>query len=441
VATAYLAVDRHKLDDKQPLLYRTHDFGKTWTRIVSGIPMGAYVRSVREDPTQAGLLYAATERGVYFSNDDGAHWQSLQLNLPPTPIHDLAIKDGDLIAATHGRSFWILDDLSPVRQAASVHTERAAILLTPAPAVRRHVPDQVERRLPVGDNPPAGAVIDYYLQKAPAENEEVVLEFLDASGQVLKHFSNRRPKDAYAQPAEWTDREEPVDTIPAAAGANRFAWNMHREDPTVLPGAVYGEGLPRGPLLRPGQYQVRLTVAGQSQVVPFVVVLDPRLQGQVSAADLLALEHLALETWQDIDALHRAVNQIRSVRAKLQTLQKWSADEASAQAVVQAGEEKGVYSIAYNSDMSKYGPKTCLTGVTMVWDQYYINAVKAGIAGTWKSDDVWGGIGAGMVKLAKMNPVVPAEVAAGQRDLRLVPEQTVELLHLALQTYLSVLGE
>ncbi len=338
VATAYLAVDRHKLDDKQPLLYRTHDFGKTWTRIVSGIPMGAYVRSVREDPTQAGLLYAATERGVYFSNDDGAHWQSLQLNLPPTPIHDLAIKDGDLIAATHGRSFWILDDLSPVRQAASVHTERAAILLTPAPAVRRHVPDQVERRLPVGDNPPAGAVIDYYLQKAPAENEEVVLEFLDASGQVLKHFSNRRPKDAYAQPAEWTDREEPVDTIPAAAGANRFAWNMHREDPTVLPGAVYGEGLPRGPLLRPGQYQVRLTVAGQSQVVPFVVVLDPRLQGQVSAADLLALEHLALETWQDIDALHRAVNQIRSVRAKLQTLQKWSADEASAQAVVQAGE-------------------------------------------------------------------------------------------------------
>ena len=116
-ATAFVAVDRHTLDDLKPLIYRTHDYGRTWTRIVAGIPEGANVHAVREDPTRAGLLYAGTEMGVYFSMDDGAHWQPLQLNLPPVPIHDLAIKDGDLVAATHGRSFWILDDLSPLRQA------------------------------------------------------------------------------------------------------------------------------------------------------------------------------------------------------------------------------------------------------------------------------------------------------------------------------------
>ena len=115
--TAYAAIDRHKLDDFNPLIYKTHDSGKTWTRINNGIPAGSYVRSVREDPKVKGLLYAGTETGVYFSNDDGAHWQSLQLNLPTTPVHDLTLKDNDLIAATHGRSFWILDDVTPLRQA------------------------------------------------------------------------------------------------------------------------------------------------------------------------------------------------------------------------------------------------------------------------------------------------------------------------------------
>jgi photosystem II stability/assembly factor-like uncharacterized protein len=337
-AAAYVAVDRHKLDDKKPLIYRTHDSGRTWTRIVSGLPDGAYVRSVREDPTRAGLLYAATELGVYFSADDGAHWQSLQLNLPPAPIHDLAVKDGDLVAATHGRSFWILDDLSPLRQASGVRADGAAVLFTPATAVRQHVPEQVERRLPVGDNPPPGAVIDYYLKDRPGADEEVVLEFLDASGTLLKRFSNHKPKDAYDQPAEWTDREEPAETIPAGAGANRFAWNMRRADPTVLPGAVYGEGVPRGPVVRPGRYQVRLTFRGQSQTAPLEVVLDPRLREHVADADLAALEQLALATRADIEALHRAVNQMRDVRAKLQTLQRWSEDDAAAKPVLTASE-------------------------------------------------------------------------------------------------------
>jgi photosystem II stability/assembly factor-like uncharacterized protein len=337
-ATAYAAIDRHKLDDLKPLIYRTHDFGKTWTRIVTGIPEGAYVRAVREDPTQKGLLYAGTELGVYVSMDDGAHWQPLQLNLPTVPVHDLAIKDGDLIAATHGRAFWILDDVSPLRQAASVKVDEAFHLFTPGPAVRAHVPEQVERRLPVGDNPPPGAVIDYYLRSAPAENEEIVLEFLDQTGAVLKRMSNLKPKDSAEQPPEWTDREAPPETIPAAAGANRFAWNFRRADPTAIPGAFYSDDGPRGPVVVPGTYQVRLTVGGRSQTVPLVVTLDPRLKGQVSDGDLAQLQSLALKTWDDIEALHRAVNQIRETRTKLQTIRRWSAQQSDGKPVIEAAD-------------------------------------------------------------------------------------------------------
>ncbi|MBS0375789.1 MAG: glycosyl hydrolase [Proteobacteria bacterium] len=336
--TAYAAIDRHKLDDAKPLIFRTHDFGKTWTRIATGIPDGAYVRAVREDPTRAGLLYAGTELGVYVSVDDGAHWQPLKLNLPTVPVHDLAIKDGDLVAATHGRSFWILDDLSPLRQAAAVRADEDFHLFTPATAVRIHVPQQVERRLPSGDNPPPGAVIDYYLKAAPTDKEEIVLEFLDAGGAVLKRFSNRKRADLVEQPAEWVDREAVTDTIPAAAGANRFAWDFRREDPVAIPGAFYSDDGPRGPVVIPGHYQVRLTVHGQSQTVPLEIVLDPRLKGQVGERDLAALDDLAMRTWRDIDALHRAVNQIRDTRGRLQTLQKWSAGRESAKPVLAAAD-------------------------------------------------------------------------------------------------------
>ena len=336
--TAYAAIDRHKLDDAKPLIFRTHDFGKTWTRIATGIPEGAYVRAVREDPTQAGLLYAGTELGVYVSVDDGAHWQPLKLNLPTVPVHDLAIKNGDLVAATHGRAFWILDDLSPLRQAAAVRADEDFHLFTPATAVRIHVPQQVERRLPSGDNPPPGAVIDYYLKSAPTEKEEITLEFLDAGGAVLKRFSNRKRADLVEQPAEWVDREAITDTIPAATGANRFAWDFRREDPVAIPGAFYSDDGPRGPVVIPGHYPVRLTVHGRSQTAPLEIVLDPRLKGQVSERDLAALDDLAMRTWRDIEALHRAVNQIRDTRGRLQTLQKWSAGRDAAKPVLAAAD-------------------------------------------------------------------------------------------------------
>ena len=338
-ATAYAAVDRHKLDDLKPLIYRTHDFGKTWTRIVTGLPGGAYVHAVREDPLRQGLLYAGTELGVFFSPDDGAHWQALQLNLPVTPVHDLLVKDNDVVVATHGRSFWILDDVSPLRQASNVSTRGDFRLFQPAQAVKLHFPNEVERRLPVGDNPPAGAVIDYYLKNKPSAGEVLTLEVLTADGKVIRRMTNHPPEDGAEQPAEWTDREKPADVIPDAAGANRFPWDLRGEDPQKIPGAFYSDEGPRGPLVRPGHYQVRLSLGGASQTAPLEILPDPRLESQLVAGQADELWELASRTWTDIDALHKAVNQIRETRARLETIKKWSKDTAAAKAVVDAANE------------------------------------------------------------------------------------------------------
>jgi photosystem II stability/assembly factor-like uncharacterized protein len=261
-ASAYAAIDRHKLDDFKPLIYRTHDSGKTWTRIAAGIPEGAYVRSVREDPKRKGLLYAGTELGVYTSLDDGAHWQPLQLNLPVTPIHDLVVKDDDLVVATHGRSFWILDDVTPLRQIDGSAPPPEARLYRPQAAYRLHFPEDVNRRRPVGDNPANGAIIDYFLKAKPAPDQEITLEILDAQGKVLRKFSNHK-KEKFEQPAEWPDREEAVELLPDAPGMNRFAWDLRVEDPVQIPGAFYADNGPKGPVVSPGSYGVRLTTRGE----------------------------------------------------------------------------------------------------------------------------------------------------------------------------------
>jgi photosystem II stability/assembly factor-like uncharacterized protein len=322
--TAYAAIDRHKLDDFNPFIYKTHDFGKTWTLINSGIPAGAYVRSVREDPKVRGLLYAGTETGVYFSNDDGAHWQSLQLNLPTTPIHDLAVKDNDLVAATHGRSFWILDDISPLRQANSAITADDFHLYQPATATRLHFPDNVDRRRPVGDNPPKGAVLYYYLKSKAADKEEITIEISDAQGKRVRLLSSIKESNQ-EQPPEWPDLEKPAGLLPADAGMNRFAWDFRSDSPVQIPGAFYANVPPRGPLVVPGTYQIKLTVKGTTQSAPLNVAVDPRIQNRVTAADWQRQIELANKVKQDIDTLHRAVNQIRGLRANLQTLEKWAA--------------------------------------------------------------------------------------------------------------------
>ena len=314
-STAYIAVDRHKLDDFRPYIYRTGDSGKTWSLINNGIPVGSYVRSVREDPKRKGLLFAGTETGVYFSVDDGANWQPLKLNLPTVPIHDLNIHDDDLIVATHGRSFWVLDDIAPLREIGEAASDDV-VLYKPRPAIRLHLPEQVERRGPVGDDPPPGAIIDYYFRTAP--NEEVKLEIFDSAGRLVRALSSKEKKED-EQPPEWPDQVREVTTIPAAAGMNRYAWNLRWEPPVKIPGAFYVGNGPQGPLALPGSYTVKLTVGSRTITKPLEIVTDPRVKG-VTAADLQKQFELLMQVRDANAELHQAVNGIRDLRAQIKQL-------------------------------------------------------------------------------------------------------------------------
>jgi photosystem II stability/assembly factor-like uncharacterized protein len=320
--TAYVAVDRHKLDDFKPYVFKTTDLGKTWSSIVNGIPDGAYVHAVREDPKKRGLLYAGTELGVFVSFDDGAHWQPLQLNLPPSPIHDLVVKDDDLVVATHGRSFWVLDDLTPLRQVTAQSLGADMILYQPQTALRLHYPEEIDKRQPAGDNPPAGAIIDYYFKAAP--KDEVTLHILDASGKLVRHLSNKEKKEG-AQPPEWPDRVERVKTIPAHEGMNRFAWDLRYDDPIQIPGAFYSGSGPKGPLALPGYYQVKLTSAGKSQTVSLHLVIDPRTKGAEAAVQKQF--ELAVKVNDRNSQLHQAVNEIREIRSQIDSLHKKFGEE------------------------------------------------------------------------------------------------------------------
>ena len=320
--TAYVAVDRHKLDDFKPYIFKTSDLGKKWSAITNGIPDGSYVHAIREDPKRRGLLYAGTETGVFVSFDDGAHWQRLQLNLPTSPIHDLVVKDDDLVVATHGRSFWVLDDLTPVRQVNTQSTQADVILYQPQTALRLHYPEDFDRRQPVGDNPPPGAIIDYYFKTAP--KDEVSLDILDASGKVVRHLSSKEKKEG-EQPPEWPDRVERVKTIPANEGMNRFAWDLRYDDPVKIPGAFYSGTGPKGSLALPGDYQIKLTVGGKSQTAPLHLAIDPRTRGAEPA--LQKQFTLSMQVNDRISQLHQTVNEIRDLRSQIQTLHKRFGDD------------------------------------------------------------------------------------------------------------------
>jgi hypothetical protein len=332
--TAYVAVDRHKLDDFKPYIFKTTDLGKTWTAITSGIPDGSFVHAVREDPKRKGLLYAGTETGVFVSLDDGAHWQPLQLNLPVSPIHDLVVKDDDLVVATHGRSFWVLDDLTPIRQLNKQSLTADVILYQPQTALRLHYPTEFDRRQPVGDNPPPGAIINYYFKTAP--KDEVSLDILDASGKVVRHLSSKEKKEG-EQPPEWPDRVERPKTIPANEGMNRFAWDLRYNDPVQIPGAFYTGDAPKGPLALPGDYQVKLTAGGKSQTAPLHLAIDPRTKGAEPA--LQKQFTLSMQVNDRISQLHQAVNEIRDLKSQIQTLHKRFGDDQRLKQALDAADQ------------------------------------------------------------------------------------------------------
>jgi photosystem II stability/assembly factor-like uncharacterized protein len=314
--TAYAAIDRHRLDDLTPHIFGTHDYGKTWREIVAGIPDTAYVNAVREDLKRKGLLYAGTETGVYVSLDDGAHWSSLQLNLPVTSVRDLAVHGDDLVAATHGRSFWVLDDLSPLRQISPAVTTSTAFLFQPSATLRtrynnnRDTPLPVET--PVGQNPPDGAVIYYWLQ---SDVSDVSIDILDSAGQVVRHYTSREePREAdpeLAIPNYWL---HPPGPLAKTKGMHRLIWDLRYPDP---PGAgreysmaaAIGQNtpsLPQGPLVLPGAFQVKLTVDGATQTKPIEVALDPRIK--TPPADLAKQFDLAMRIQK---ALIEAADAIR----------------------------------------------------------------------------------------------------------------------------------
>jgi len=321
---AFAAVDRHRLDDMRPYLYRTRDFGKSWQLITQGIGDTAFLNAVREDPKQRGLLFAGTEFGVYVSFNDGENWSSLQLNLPTTSVRDLAIHGDDLVAATHGRAFWILDNVEPLRQIVEKDGTTETRLYRPARAVRMSsdafwgTPLPPEE--PQAPNPPRGAYLDYYLPEGAAG--EVVLEIMDARGKPVRRFSSRQKAEESPQnlpvALRWLEKPE---SLSEEAGMHRFIWDL-RYGPTGLNSAEdfdeEGSEHWEGPLALPGQYTVRLVTADHQWEQPLKVVMDPR--SRATRAELMAQFDWAQRTFRDLVIARKTGEQIEALQAQVAKL-------------------------------------------------------------------------------------------------------------------------
>ena len=351
-AAAYLAATRYKLDDPRPMLFKTDDYGESWTEISQGIREGDYTRVIREDPARRGLLYAGTETGAYLSFDDGSSWQALQANLPSVPVYDLLVKDNDLVAATHGRSFWVLDDLTQIHQMTQDLTEKPFCLMKPRTTERVRSPgnvrkaspgkhyrlslgadvtytevpgpdgDLVRKFLDAGENPPYGVAVNYYLKDKP--EDEITLAFLDPQGQIVKTFSSKKdedkPPDGVAEPL-----------LRAEAGMSRFLWDMRYPFASKVAGDKTTEDMTTGPTAPPGTYQVSLTVAGQEQRESFQIVKDPRVPA--SQADLEAQFQLLIGVRDKLSETHDSIIRLRSIRRQVDEWVQRASGHPSAEAV------------------------------------------------------------------------------------------------------------
>ncbi len=333
--TAYIAVDNHRQDDFRPMIWRTHDYGKTWTSITNGLPANHFVGAVRADPVKPGLLYAGTDQGVWVSFDDGDHWQSLQRNLPSAIVTDLTVHDDDLIVATQGRAIWALDDLAPLREMDSSVVGQRAHLFAPAIAMRvrrnQNKDTPLPREEPVGKNPPAGTSIDYWLAR---DSSRVELNILDASGKLVRHFASDEvaPKlgeDRYFE-ARWLGTPQQLSTH---AGAHRFVWNLRAERPIATQyaysiAAIDGEEaalLPEGLLVAPGRYQAVLRVDGKDYRAPFEVQADPRVPVDAQAFGLAAA--LSAQVVADLDRQYLINGEVQAVHKQVGELSKKAASD------------------------------------------------------------------------------------------------------------------
>jgi photosystem II stability/assembly factor-like uncharacterized protein len=356
--TAYVAATRYKLDDFAPYLYKTSDYGRTWKKITSGIRDGDFTRVIREDPEKAGLLYAGSETGVYVSFDDGGRWHRLGGNLPVVPIHDLVVKDGDLVLGTHGRSFWILDDLAPLRQYAAALRSKSAHLFAPKPTVRYRVDmgfpqppkigknyrmtgatmvtyrqidsprgDKQAQNIDAGSNPLPGVPLQFWLRD---NAKEAKLAFLDSRGKLIREFKSAPAEtDPKAQKKESPQQTAPVGTsqppqtkdpkVPVEAGLNRFVWNMRQPDAAKIEGEggtwEAFENQLVGPQVAPGTYRARLSVDGETLEASFEIRKDPRVSA--SQGDLDAQYALAMQVHGKLSETHQTINAIRKLKKQL----------------------------------------------------------------------------------------------------------------------------
>ncbi|MCH7712412.1 MAG: glycosyl hydrolase [Chloroflexi bacterium] len=354
-AKAYLAATRYKLDETRPMLYKTSDYGESWTDISQGIPEGDYTRVIREDPVRRGLLYVGTETGVYVSYDDGGSWAPLRGNLPTVPVYDLAVKENDLVAATHGRSFWVLDDLTVLHQITGEMAETPVQLLQSRTSVRLRSPaasrkpstgkqyrlslgadvaytedtgpagETVRRFLDAGENPPRGVNITYYLKDKP--EEEVTLTVLDSEKQVIKTFTSAVPEDQSSD-----GNREP--RLLAEAGVNRFVWDMRYPDARKVPGDKTTEEMTTGPVAPPGTYRLSLRVDGVEHTGEFQIVKDPRVAA--SQADFDSQFELHLRIRDKLSETHDTINKLRNIRRQVEEWEQRAASHSSADTVAGA---------------------------------------------------------------------------------------------------------
>ena len=311
--TLYLAANRYQVDDRQPYVFKTQDFGKTWTKIITGIADGHFARAIREDHIREGLLFLATEHGVYFSTNKGENWEAIQLNLPDTPVRDLVIKNDDVVLGTHGRGFWILDDINPLRQMTPEMMAKEAVLFKPSNAIRG-----------VYD-----AIIQYSLKE---KADSVTIEILDNQGKIINTFVGKEPVYKPDPNVPWWRRGGST-TPTTAKGLNEFKWDLRYQGATDFKGMIIWSARPtRGPKAPTGEYQVRLKVGNTSQTHTFKVEMDPNLKG-VTEADLQEQFEMAMKIRDKTTTANEAVIKIRKTKSNLMAKLEKEEDEGQRQSI------------------------------------------------------------------------------------------------------------
>jgi len=333
-ATVYISASRYKFNDFSNMAYKSTDYGKTWTKIGSGVETDDFIKVIREDKKMKGLLYAGSERGFYISFNGGASFNKLQLNLPVVPVTDLIIKDNDLVASTAGRSFWILDDLAAIQQTMGSFGDGAVKLYTPKPTYRLSsvtIPEYFGDIPGLGRNPLNGVILDYYL-KEKADTNKVTLDILDGAGKVIRSYTNK--KDESFKP--WSGGPPAKQTIPADAGVNRFAWDFRTEALAGVQGVfVYGDH--SGYRVAPGKYKARISYKGQQSETDIEIIADPKVNA--TAAEWNAQQEFLKQMSEQFEELHKSVSNMRQVKKQIETFNESLKNNPSAKDFVQQGKD------------------------------------------------------------------------------------------------------